>query len=145
MENGASPATSFGRTMQTRLLMGLSAVFMAAFGLVASFVPGDLLVTLGVPPVPVLLTVVQIAGALYLAFAMLNWMARGVLIGGIYSRPLALANFLHFALVAVTLFKAIPALNMISVIAVTLAYAVFAAWFALVLFTHPIRGGKDGR
>jgi len=139
------PATSFGREMQTRLLMGLSAVFMAAFGLIASFVPGDLLVTLGVPPVPVLLTVVQIAGALYLAFAMLNWMARGVLIGGIYSRPLALANFLHFAMVAVTLFRAIPSLNMISVIAVTLAYAVFAAWFALVLFTHPIRGGKDGR
>lgn len=130
--------------LQTRLLMGLSAVFMGAFGLVASFIPDRVLVTFGVPPVPVLLTVVQITGALYLAFAMLNWMARGVLIGGIYSRPLALANFLHFAVVAVTLFEAMPALNMISVVAVTFAYAVFAAWFALVLFTHPVRNNNNG-
>jgi hypothetical protein len=129
--------------LQTRLLMGLSAVFMAAFGLVASFIPAEVLVTFGVPPVSVLLTVVQITGALYLAFALLNWMARGVLIGGIYSRPLALANFLHFAVVAVTLFKAIPSMNMIAVILVTLAYAVFAAWFALVLFTHPVRNNNN--
>jgi hypothetical protein len=130
--------------MQTRLLMGLSAVFMGAFGLVASFLPAETLAALGIPPVAVLLTLVQVTGALYLAFAMLNWMARGVLIGGIYSRPLALANFLHFSVVAVTLFKAIPALNMLSTILITLAYSVFAAWFALVLFTHPIKTKKPG-
>ena len=130
--------------MNTRLLMGLSAAFMGVFGLVASFLPQEVLSAFGVPPVTVLVVLTQVTGALYLGFAMLNWMARGILIGGIYSRPVALANFLHFAVVAVTLFKAMLALNMTSIIAITLIYAIFATWFALVLFTHPARTGDKG-
>jgi hypothetical protein len=82
---------------------------------------------------------VQTCGALYLGFAVLNWMARGVLIGGIYSRPLALGNFLHFVVVTVTLVKVLFELRLPLIIGLTVAYAVFAAWFGLVLFMHPRR------
>lgn len=83
--------------------------------------------------------VVQILGALYLGFAMLNWMARGVLIGGIYSRPVAFGNFLHFAIVAMALTKAMLSELQSAEFGVGLAlYATFAIWFGLVLFTSPV-------
>jgi len=125
--------------MKTRLLMASSAAFMALIGLAASFLPQEVLSQAGVPPVTVLVVLVQVTGALYLGFAMLNWMARGVLIGGIYSRPLAMGNFLHFAVVAATLAKAMTAVDLRVVYLSAAIYIVFAVWFALVLFTHPIR------
>jgi hypothetical protein len=63
--------------------MNLSAGLMTILGLAASFAPQEILSAAGADSegLPVLL--VQITGGLYLGFAMLNWMARGVLIGGI--------------------------------------------------------------
>jgi hypothetical protein len=82
---------------------------------------------------------IQIAGALYLGFAILNWMAKGALIGGIYSRPLALGNFLHFAVSAIILLKALlGGFKPIEIIVGATVYSLFAVWFGLVTFTHPI-------
>ncbi len=92
--------------MHSRILMITSAAFLAVLGLATSFMPQEVLGLHGtVPDTPTVL-LVQMTGALYLGFAILNWTARGVLIGGIYARPVALGNFLHFAMVAVMLIKA---------------------------------------
>lgn len=119
--------------------MIISSLFMGVLGLCATFISHEVLAAIGIAPEPFVVATMQIAGALYLGFAMQNWMAKGVLIGGIYSRPLAIGNFLHFAVAAITLVKVLPALNMLPVIGVTVCYAILAAWFALVLFTHPQR------
>jgi len=37
----------------------------------------------------------QLLGAAWLGLAMLNWMSRGVSIGGIYARPLVVTNLAH--------------------------------------------------
>ena len=81
----------------------------------------------------------QVVGALYLGFAVLNWMARDVLIGGIYARPVALGNFLHFGVVGLAVWKAIAAGTSRGgdIIAAAIVYSVFAVWFGLVAFTHP--------
>ena len=135
--------------MHTRLLMGLNAAFMGAIGLAASFLPQELLIRTDLPPVPALVVLVQVTGALYLGFAYLNWMARGVLIGGIYARPLALGNFLHHILVAMTLIKALPQFHAIPAITLAFVYAVFAAWFGSVIFASPIKrahgNGRSGQ
>jgi len=125
--------------MQTRILMSASALFMALLGAVASFMPQEILRYTGTVPAPLINSVVQACGALYFGFATLNWMARGVLIGGIYSRPLALGNFVHFFVVGVTLVKALFELRspVPPVVALTGAYTIFAVWFGLVLFGHP--------
>jgi hypothetical protein len=123
--------------MQTRILMSASALFMAVLGAIASFLPEEVLRYTGTVPAPLINSVVQTCGALYLAFAVLNWMARGVLIGGIYSRPLALGNFLHFFVVTVTLIKVLFELRLPLIIGLTTAYTVLAVWFGLVLFRHP--------
>jgi hypothetical protein len=77
--------------------MTLSAALTAALGVGGSFLPQEILARFESAPDWFPILVVQVAGALYLAFAILNWMARGNLIGGIYASPLALGNFMHFA------------------------------------------------
>ena len=91
----ASLSGTHAPLMNTRLLMRASAVFSGALGAVATFLPQEILVRAGIPPVGLSVILVQIAGALYLGFAMLNWMAQGNIIGGIYSRPVAMGNLAH--------------------------------------------------
>ena len=126
--------------MRSRTLMTLTAILMALLGIAASFLPQEILTYFGAEPRGLGVLLVQIAGALYLGFAMLNWMARGNLIGGIYSRPIAMGNFLHFAVVAVTLLKALLSGTRAEFILVgAVVYSVFAVWFGLVVFTHPTK------
>ena len=117
--------------------MSASAAFMCALGLTSSFLPQELLRSLGTSVDTWSVLIVQVLGALYLGFALLNWGARGVLIGGIYSRPLAFGNFMHFAIVAITAVKLMFQLESTAVTILAAVYVVFGVWFGLVLFTHP--------
>ena len=124
--------------MHTRALMSLSAAFMAIAGLATSFAPQEVLETHGTVPDNATLLLIQMMGALYLGFAMLNWMARGVIIGGIYARPLAAGNFLHFAMVGVTLTKAAFVFGVVPLAVSAFVYSFFAVWFGIVLFRPPV-------
>ncbi len=124
--------------MKTRSLMIASAVFMGVAGIAVTFLPEEILTWIGTQPMPALVVMLQITGALYFGFAMTNWMARGVLIGGIYSRPLAIGNFAHFMIAGLGLLKEVfvsPALPWFWLPSV--AYAVFALRFGMVLLRHP--------
>lgn len=126
--------------MPTRLVMIASALVMAALGIAATFLPQEVLAWLGTAPDGVLPFVVQIIGALYLSFAMLNWTAKESLIGGIYNRPIAIGNFLHFVMGALALGKGVfadPSARVLLPLAI--AYAIFAIAFAMILFTSPVR------
>jgi len=125
-------------TVNTRALMGASAAFLGALGVAASFAPQEIVARYGADPAGMAVVGVQIAGALYLGIAMLDWMARGNLIGGIYSRPVALGNFVHYAVAAIVLAKAaIGGSRLPEILLGGVAYAVFAVLFGRVLFTHP--------
>jgi len=129
--------------MPTRILMSLSATFMAALGLVASFMPQEMLGYLGTTPENVTVLLMQVTGALYIAFAMLNWMSRGNIIGGIYARPLALANFLHFSVVSIVLVKYLTSGFGMDLVAIAVPYVVFAGSFGIVLFTQPAEAARS--
>jgi hypothetical protein len=122
--------------MLTKLLMTLSALFMAVLGLAFSFGPLAILGQLGFSGGGPDVLFIQVCGALYLGFAILNWMARSNLIGGIYSRPVAVGNFMHFAVVAIVLLKAMNA-GFRGLLVPAVIYSVFAVWFGLVVFVHP--------
>ena len=122
---------------RTRWLMTASALFMASLGLLASFFPQETLAAAGADVAPLAVAVVEIAGALYLGFAILNWTARGILIGGIYGRPVAMGNFLHFTVAATVLIKRALGAEELPLLLGASLYAAFAAWFGAVLFTHP--------
>lgn len=123
--------------MHTRYLMMSSAIFLALLGLATSFVPERVLGMHGTVPDNATLLLVQMMGALYLGFAILNWMARGVIIGGIYARPLALGNFLHFGMVGMMLSKAAIAHGVFQLAASALVFSIFAIWFGVVSFKYP--------
>ena len=125
--------------MNTKILMMLSAVFLALLGLLTSYWPDKVLETHGTVPDNATLLLIQMMGALYLGFAILNWTARGVLIGGIYARPLALGNFLHFAMVGVMLAKAAFTHGVVQLATSAVVFSGFAIWFGIVLFTSPVK------
>ena len=120
--------------------MTTSAVFLGTLGLLFTFLPQEISVRYGVHAGGVILIVVQIAGALCLGFAILNWMARGVMIGGIYARPVTLGNFLHFFMVSLAGWRTVAGgTRATEIIAVCLIYTVFALWFGIVMMTHPAK------
>ncbi len=131
--------------MNTKIIMISSAVFLGAIGLGLSFLPDDIISGIGVASNPISTMSFQLLGALYLGFAMLNWMAKGALIGGIYNKPIAVGNFMHFAVGALALVKI--SLNIQSqseiVISLTVVYVIFAVLFAYVFRTNPPQIGKD--
>jgi hypothetical protein len=130
--------------LNRKMLMSLSAVFMAMLGILGTFMPQEILnyADAGAGAEGLLLLIVQIAGALYMGFAILNWMARFSLIGGIYNRPVAIGNFLHFTMVALVLIKALTIDQSAEIVVGTVIYAVFAIWFGLTLFARRAQGGK---
>lgn len=120
--------------MHTRILMAGSAILLGIIGLAATFMPEELLGLHGtVPDAPTVLFV-QMAGAVYLGFALLNWSARGVLIGGIYSRPVAAGNFFHFMIVSITLIKAAVSFGAVELAISAAVFSAFAIGFGLVMF-----------
>ena len=124
--------------MLIRLLMILSATLLAVIGLAMSFMPEEVLGLHGTAPDNATILLLQMAGAVYLGFALINWGARGVLIGGIYSRPVAAGNFLHFVMVAITLIKAAITFTAVPLMISAAVFTVFAAWFGLVMFRSPV-------
>ncbi len=124
--------------MNSRYLMIASAAVLAALGLLLSFAPEETLAYLGQPATGAVPVLLQLAGALYLGFAVMNWTAKGSVLGGIYGRAIVLGNFLHFTMGALALLKAAidPGLGTI-IWVLTGIYAVFALLFGRMLFTHP--------
>jgi hypothetical protein len=121
------------------LLMSASAGFLGLLGLAGSFLPHELLAWAGAPVSGAGALLVQLAGALSLSFAMVNWMGRTNLIGGVYSRPVAAGNTLHFTMGALALLKGVSAGNASLPFVLLLAlYAIFACAFAFMLLTHPL-------
>lgn len=129
--------------MNTRWLMITSAVLLAMLGVGASFLPHEVLAYLGAPRMGALPLLVQILGAQYVAFALLNWTAKDSLIGGIYSRPVALGNFAHFAIGAIVLIKGALDGQALGGIWIDCGgYLLFAVWFGVILFGSPVKAGK---
>jgi hypothetical protein len=126
--------------MSTRALMAASALFMGGLGLAASFLPQEILASIGAPSRGALPLLVQLGGALYVGFAMVNWMAKGSLLGGIYNRAVAMGNFAHFGIGAIVLVKGLLAGQTALWIWIgCVLYSVFAVCFTLVAFGSPVK------
>lgn len=117
-----------------------SSIVAGVLGIMGSFFPKEILNNAGLFPTQTLTLFVQVAGALYIGFAVMNWMAKTVLIGGIYARPLAMGNFAHFVIAAIALIKAAINNPVSLYLWITLiAYSIFAILFGIILFTNPVK------
>ena len=121
--------------MNTKLLMTSSALILGLAGVFALFAPDVLLSTQGAAVTGNLSVMIQLMGALYFSFALMNWTAKDSLIGGIYARPVSLANFSHFFAGVLLLLKHQLSSEMnLSTLAVLIVYAVYAACFYWLVF-----------
>jgi hypothetical protein len=112
--------------------MAGSSVALLIAGVACLFAPIETLSAVGIPN-PNEVTG-QLLGTVYVAFAAANWTARGSMIGGIYARPLSVANFLHFVVGGVVLAKGLSGSTLnVGYLSVTLGYLALAICFILVL------------
>ena len=131
--------------MNTKIIMTTSAISLGVAGIMLTFMPEEILIYLGLETTKSFQLILQILGALYFSFAMLNWMTRASVIGGIYNRPIVVANATHFTIAGLALIKGLfsnPSLpNAVWIIACF--YIVFAISFGLILFQSPLRDKKS--
>lgn len=125
--------------MNTKLLMTASVIILGIIGLSLSFIPIEITEYLNLETNIISTLSFQLLGALYLGFAMMNWMAKGSIIGGIYNRPITIGNFMHFGVGALALVKLVSSieLNQEIYISLTVIYVIFALSFAYVFRTNP--------
>ena len=125
--------------MNTKIIMTAAAIVTGIAGIAFTFLPAEILSYASLETNTALLLVFQISGALYFAFAMLNWMTKTSIIGGIYNKPIAVANFTHFFIGAMALLKGLlsnPTLPFL-IWAIAILYLIFAILFGLIFMQSP--------
>lgn len=130
--------------MNTKILMTTSALFLAFIGILLSFLPNEIVEYLNVEPNIITILFLKIMSALYMGFGILNWMAKGTLIGGIYNRPIAIGNLMHFGVGAIALVKIASKIQAHSeiIISLTAVYVIFAILFVYVFRINPTKTQK---
>jgi hypothetical protein len=120
--------------------MIFSALFLACTGISLTFLPAEIAGSINSEVSTSLLILFQVLGALYFAFSMLNWMAKESVIGGIYNRPIAIANFTHFFIGSLALIKVLmkePGLPLVIPVLAGI-YTLFAILFGFIFYTSPV-------
>jgi hypothetical protein len=119
--------------------MTSTAILFAAIGISLIFAPNYIIRLFGINDSMGLNLILQLLGAAYYAFAMLNWMAKGAIIGGIYNRPIAIANLTHFLIGGIALTKVAFSNHQLPLVLAIMAgiYIVIAGIFCIVISRHP--------
>ena len=128
--------------MNTKILMIASAIYLGIVGIGLTFLPLEIARFFEAETNRTLILALQILGALYLGFGMMNWMAKNSMIGGIYSRPLVFGNLLHFLVSAFALIKMVGKYSenqFVVIITISILYSIFAICFGYLLRTSPIK------
>jgi len=97
--------------MNTKFLMGFTALYLGITGLVCSVLPHEILEVFTIEPNVITVYFIQLLSALYLGLALLNLMSKGARIGGIYNRPVVVANMMYFGVSSLALLKSISSLE----------------------------------
>jgi hypothetical protein len=85
---------------RARPLLAVTAIVYLAAGIALIFASEELLGAAGATGTPFERGAAQLLGAALFGFGMFNWMQRHSRIGGIYGRPLVVANFSHAVIAA---------------------------------------------
>lgn len=92
----------------TKTIQSINAGLCGLLGLLFSFLPQEILQTLGSEGIQTTMFLIKVIGAFYLSWAILNYMIRDITLGGIYGRPIIISNLAHYGVCAVLLIKELP-------------------------------------
>lgn len=135
-------------TVSTKILMITTSIYLGLVGIGLTFLPQEIVKFLTAVADQTSILAFQILGALYLGFAMMNWMSKNSMIGGIYNRPLVFGNLLHFLISTFALIKIVGEFagnRYIVMIIVTFFYSIFTICFGYFLLTSPINRKKTDK
>ena len=126
--------------MKSKIVITANAVFLLGLGVGLDFLPQEVAAALGLGNTPAAALLLQVLAAAFLGMGFLNWLSKGNPMGGIYSRPLALQNFLMFGVAGISLDRAAlhgaaPRDVQVAAIVFTL-FALASGW--LMFFHDPI-------
>ena len=125
--------------INTAHLMRASAFVLMLAGIALLFASDDILPRV-IPEFPARgAWLGQLLGGAWLGTAALNWLNRGGRLGGIYGRPVVLANTVLYFVSAMALLKIVvlPHPSPVVVIA-TIVFVVFAALYGWLMFGGPV-------
>lgn len=126
--------------MSTRLLFQSSALLLVFLGVLLSFLPAEIGSFMGFTQGLATQMALQLLGAVYFGFGMLNYMSKRAIVGGIYGRPLVVGNFSHFLIAALALLKAQDLLSTFPWLwALAIAFGLLAVAFGRLLFVQPAK------
>jgi hypothetical protein len=121
----------------SRLTLVASCVVYAVVGIAYLFAPAETATLFGFGGANAALPL-QLLGAAYLGFAALNGMSRQSIAGGIYSRPLLVANLLFALTSALTMLRPLLVVSVPPMFWILfLASALFAVLFMRLLLRPP--------
>jgi len=116
-------------------LLVAAALLYFAVSLPLLFAPDELLSASGVTPTAFDGALLQLLAAALFGFAMFNWLQRSTVTGGIYGRPLVMANLAHTAIAALSLLHLVRRGTLPTTLLTALVlYGVLALAFAWTLF-----------
>jgi hypothetical protein len=124
--------------MPTKLILSIAAFVLGLPGLCLLFAPDVALAYFGSAADPAALLFTQLAGGFAVAIGINNWMARGAAIGGIYGRPLLMADLCTCFTAGLGLLKAPdPLAGHPVVITVAVLLLACGVAFGRLLFSSP--------
>ncbi len=120
--------------MNTKLIMNVSSFFLGIFGLAFLFAPEETINLLNIKIDQSY--VIQLMGSAFIALGIINWMARSIVLGGIYGRAIIVGNLLNYLTGSFVLIK--NASNLISIVLLCI-YLIFTILFGFLLFSDPLK------
>jgi len=125
--------------INTRVLLLASTIFNGMMGLLTSFLPQEVLKISDLPSSAVNVLLVQLLSAFYISFAMINYLSKDAIIGGIYNRPILMGNIAYHGIAAIALVKYTFSQAEFSAILLTLTvvYCALSLGFLKLFFTVP--------
>jgi hypothetical protein len=125
--------------INTRALLIASTIFNGMMGLLTSFLPQEVLKITYLPTSPVNVLLLQILSAFYIGLAMINFMSKDAVIGGIYNRPILMGNIAYHSISSIALVKYALNQGMFSttLITMTVVYCALSLGFLRLFFVVP--------
>lgn len=126
--------------MNTKILMTASSIFLGILGLGLTFLPEETSNYFNGNLDQWFILFLQLTGSLYLAFAMLDWMNRTSLLGGIYGRPIVTGNLIHYLVSGIALIKLLGKYDENGyevILTLSIIYCAFTLCFIYVFLNNP--------
>ena len=123
--------------MKPQPILLVSAILLLASGVAALFAPEEIAGVLGAHGQATSKVVVQLLGAGLFALGFLDWFVRFATIGGLYGRPVVVANLAFFFIATTTLGRHARDTGSGTAWVLAAIVAVLAVWFGRFLLYPP--------